>query len=256
MLEQDDVRLAHCLADAAGAAILPHFRRLDRLDVKADASPVTVADRAAETALRDLIARERPEDGILGEEFAPVAGRSDRVWVFDPIDGTKAFAAGKPTFTTLIALAVDGRPVLGVIDQPYLRERWLGVDGTANFNGRPLRAQRARPLHAAILSSTAPEQFAADAERGAFDRLSERVAYVTWGGDAYAYGLLALGTVDLVVEAGLKAYDLAALAPILEGAGAIVSDWRGEPLHLDSDGRVVAAADPGLHADVLALLAG
>ena len=256
MVDRRDVALAHRLADAAGAAILPHFRRLDDVDVKSDATPVTVADRAAEAAMRGLLAAERPQDGVHGEEFDDVAGASGRLWVLDPIDGTKAFTAGKPTFTTLIALFEDGVPVLGVIDQPYNRERWVGHDGAAWFNGRPLATRRGTPLARAVVSSTAPELFEADADRAAFARLEREVAYLSWGGDAYAYGLLAMGCVDLIVEMQLKTVDHGPLAPIVEGAGGRITDWRGRPLDLESDGRICAAGDAELHAATLARLAG
>lgn len=250
----DDLALAGRLADAAGEAIRPHFRRLDAVDIKADASPVTAADRAAEEAMREILARERPEDGILGEEFAPVAGTGRRVWLLDPIDGTKAFVAGKPIFATLVALVEDGLPRLGCIDQPVLGERWLGAGGAAWFGGEPLRRDRAPSLDGAVLCATAPEMFESEADRAAFDRLRARAAYVSWGGDAYAYGLLALGTIDLVVEAGLKPFDLAALVPVVEGAGGRISDWRGRPLTTRSDGRIVAAGSAALHEEALAVL--
>jgi histidinol phosphatase-like enzyme (inositol monophosphatase family) len=256
VVDRRDVALAHRLADAAGAAILPHFRRLDDVDVKSDATPVTVADRAAEAAMRGLLAAERPQDGVHGEEFDDVAGAGGRLWVLDPIDGTKAFTAGKPTFTTLIALFEDGAPVLGVVDQPYNRERWVGHDGAAWFNGRPLATRRGTPLARAVVSSTAPELFEAAADRAAFARLEREVAYLSWGGDAYAYGLLAMGCVDLIVEMQLKTVDHGPLAPIVEGAGGRITDWRGRRLDLDSDGRICAAGDAELHAATLARLAG
>jgi histidinol phosphatase-like enzyme (inositol monophosphatase family) len=256
VVDARDVALAHRLADAAGAAILPHFRRLDGVDVKADATPVTAADRDAERAMRALLAAERPDDGIVGEEFDDVAGAGGRAWVLDPIDGTKAFTAGKPTFVTLIALFETGVPVLGVIDQPYLRERWVGHDGAAWLNGRPLATRRGGDLARAVLSSTAPELFESAADRAAFARVERRVAYVSWGGDAYAYGLVAAGCVDLVVEMQLKTVDLGPLAPIVEGAGGRITDWRGRPLGLAGDGRICAAGDPDLHAAALAELAG
>jgi histidinol phosphatase-like enzyme (inositol monophosphatase family) len=256
VVDPRDVALAHRLADAAGAAILPHFRRLEAIDLKGDATPVTVADRGAEGAVRDLLAAERPADGILGEEFDDVAGTSGRLWVLDPIDGTKAFTAGKPTFATLIALFAAGQPILGVIDQPYNRERWVGHDGAAWFNGRPLATRGGTPLPRAVLSSTAPELFESAADRAAFARLEGEVGYLSWGGDAYAYGLLALGCIDLIVEMQLKPFDLGPLAPIVEGAGGRITDWNGQPLGLDSDGRICAAGDAELHAATLACLAG
>mgnify|MGYP006278862297 CR=1 FL=1 len=255
-IDPADVALAHRLADAAGAAILPHFRRLADVEIKPDATPVTVADRAAEAAMRAILAAARPDDGILGEEFDAVTSTNERLWVLDPIDGTKAFTAGKPTFTTLIALFVDGAPVLGVIDQPYLRERWVGAGGQATLNGRPLATRKATPLDRAVLSATAPELFASDADRAAFRRIERAVAYLSWGGDAYGFGLLAAGCVDLIVEMGHKTVDFAPLAPIVEGAGGRVTDWAGRPLSLACDGRICAAGDPALHDATLRLLTG
>jgi histidinol phosphatase-like enzyme (inositol monophosphatase family) len=251
-----DLDLAERLADAAGAAILPHFRRLERVELKADLSPVTIADRAAETAMRELLARERPADGILGEEFDRVAGTSGRLWVLDPIDGTKAFVTGKPLFTTLIALVEDDVPVLGVIDQPWTRERWIGHGDVASLDGAPIRTRRGIALEQAVLSSTAPGMFATEAERKAFDRLHAATASLSWGGDAYAYGLLAAGCLDLVLETNLQPFDLAALVPIVRAAGGRITDWQGRPLTLRSAGDVLAAGDVDLHAAALARLAG
>ncbi|MEO1092352.1 MAG: histidinol-phosphatase [Pseudomonadota bacterium] len=251
-----DVAFAQRLADAAGAAIRPHFRRLAGLDLKDDDSPVTVADRAAETAMRGLISEERPDDGVLGEEFDPVAAAGDRLWVLDPIDGTRAFVAGKPTFTTLVALVIAGRPVLGIIDQPFIGERWVGQDGGTTLNGEPITTRRGRGLAAAVISATAPEQFETAADRAAFGRVQRAAASLSWGGDGYAYGLVAAGALDVVVETGLKTFDYCAVAPVVAGAGGIVTDWTGQPLDLDSDGRIVAAGDAALHAQVLNELAG
>ena len=179
-----DLATARRLADAAGAAIRPHFRNLGALELKADQSPVTVADRAAEAAMREILGREHPDDGIVGEESEAVVGGNDRIWVIDPIDGTKAFVAGKPLFTTLIALVVAGRPVLGVIDQPITGERWIG-DGTETMLAdRPVRSRQGVPLGGAVLSATAPEMFASGPEWAAFARLKARVASLSWGGDA------------------------------------------------------------------------
>ncbi len=249
-------QLVERLADAAGQVIRPHFRRLDAIELKADATPVTVADKAAELAMRELLARERPADGILGEEFEPVACTSGWLWVLDPIDGTKAFTAGKPLFTTLIALVEEDRPRLGCIDQPFLRERWIGDGQNATFGGREVVRKTPPPLERAVLSSTAPEMFQDEADRAAVARLQRATAYTSWGGDAYAYGLLALGSIDIVVEAGLKPFDLAPLAPIIEAVGGKVTDWQGRPLSLASDGRILAAGSALLHEQALKALNG
>jgi len=248
------IDLAARLSDAASAVTRRWFRRLDTVDTKADASPVTVADRDAEAAVRALLAAERPDDGIVGEEHGAERANARHVWVIDPIDGTKAFITGKPTFGTLIALLEDGRPVLGVIDQPVVGDRWIGAAGRPTlFNDAPARTRACDDLSRAVLAATAPDMFQGpDAE--AFGRVSARCSATVWGGDCYAYGLMAAGFGDLVIEACLKLYDYAALVPIVTGAGGVMTDWSGEALTAASDGRVVAAGDPQMHREAVALL--
>jgi len=248
--------LAGDLADAAGAAIRPYFRRPLKVDDKADLSPVTEADRAAEAAMRLLIAARFPEHGIIGEEYGPERPDAEFVWVLDPIDGTKSFISGVPLFGTLIALAERGRPILGVIDQPIQRERWVGAMGRPTiFNGAPVGCRECAGLAAATVFATTPDMFR-DTDAAAFARLAGAAKLVRFGADCYAYGLLASGFIDLVVEASLKPYDFSALAPVVAGAGGIATDWQGQPLSLASDGRIVAAGDRRTHAAALALLAG
>lgn len=252
-----DLLLAHRLADAAGAVIRPLFRAPHDLTTKDDQSPVTAADRGAEAAIRELLAAERPSDGILGEEFAPAGLDQERVWVIDPIDGTRAFITGKPTFTTLIALWEQGRPRLGLIDQPITGERWVGkVGNSATWNGRPVRSRACPALDRAVMLATAPELFETPGDRAAFDRVQARAGHFSWGGDAYGYALVAMGAADLVIEMGLKAYDFAALVPLFAAAGGVITDWDGQPLTLASEGKAIAAGDPTVHAEALALLQG
>lgn len=248
------IGFAHTLADASGGIIRRHFRTPFSVEDKEDASPVTVADREAERAMRALIAERYPGHGIVGEEFGNERPDADEVWVLDPIDGTRAFVAGKPIFGTLIALLREGRPLLGIIDQPVLGERWVGAAGTASrFCGDPIETRSCPGLGRAVLNTTSPDLFHG-ADRDAFARLSARVRSTLYGGDCYAYGLLASGHIDLVVEAGLKTYDYCALVPVVEGAGGRITDWEGSPLHADSDGRVIAAGDGRVHAEALELL--
>jgi len=218
-------------------------------------SPVTIADREAETALRGRIERRFPAHGILGEEHGSLRKDAERVWVLDPIDGTKSFISGVPLFGTLIALVERGVPVLGVIDQPISRERWVGARGRpSTLNGAPISTRACSTLAAATLFATTPDMFrGADAD--AFQRLKSAVKLARFGGDCYAYGLLAAGFIDLVVEASLKPYDFAALVPVIVGAGGSVTDWRGDPLGLASDGRVLACGDPRLADAARGLLA-
>ncbi|MBI6630101.1 histidinol-phosphatase [Pontibaca salina] len=253
-----DLEVAHLLADAARKAILPHFRSSD---LSADNKwtkgfdPVTIADRAAETAMRDLLAQHRPEDGVWGEEFGRVDGASGRLWVLDPIDGTRAFLSGTPTWGVLIALSDDTGLLLGVIDQPYTGERFIGAGGMAELvarqERRALKTRATQTLDHAILFSTYPGVGSAD-ERAGFERVSETVMLTRFGMDCYAYALLAAGHIDLVIEAGLNAYDIQAPIAVIEAAGGIVTDWRGGPAQLG--GRVLAAANPTLHKAALELL--
>jgi inositol-phosphate phosphatase/L-galactose 1-phosphate phosphatase/histidinol-phosphatase len=254
-VDADRLALADELADAAGAVIRRYFRRKIAVDDKADASPVTVADREAEQAMRALIEARFPADGIFGEEFGTVREGAEWVWVLDPIDGTKSFISGIPLFGTLVALLHQGRPVLGIIDQPISRERWRGTAGRpSTHNGDPIRVRACPELAAASLFATSPDMFPG-ADAAAFARLKARVKLTRHGGDCYAYGLVASGFIDLVVEASLKPYDYCAMVPIIEGAGGVFTDWQGEPLGLASDGRVLAAGNRRLHAAALALLA-
>lgn len=244
------------LADIAGPLARTHFRTALGVDWKADKSPVTLADRRIERALREAIVERFPDHGILGEEEAALGADRRVVWVVDPIDGTKSFVCGMPLFGTLIAALVDGRPVAGVIEMPMLGERWLGIANAATrFAGAVCRTSATARLEDARLLATAPDMFDA-AEQAAFAALCEGTGLRRYGGDCYAYGLLASGHVDLVVEASLKPYDFMALVPVVEGAGGVITDWTGAPLSLHSGGRVVAAANPALHAAALKILRG
>lgn len=251
-----DIDLAQRLANAAATVIRPYFRAEFGLETKPDASPVTLADRAAEAAMRKMIAVERPSDGIIGEEYGTERGDASRVWVLDPIDGTTSFIAGRPIFGTLIALLEDGWPVLGIIDQPINNERWLGVVGKpTTLNGAQAQTRACPNLTQAILGTTSPHLFT-DHEATHFMALASRCAKrrIIYGGDCYNYGLVASGHVDLVVESGLKLHDFAALVPIVEGAGGRMCDWKGEPLSVDSAGDVIALGDPARVEEVLEIL--
>lgn len=256
---RSDLDIANLLADAAGAAILPYFRRPGLgADNKAASGfdPVTAADRAAEQAMRALLAVHRPDDAILGEEFGPRPGTSGRTWVLDPIDGTRGFMSGTPTWGVLVALSGPAGPVLGIIDQPYTAERFVGAPGVATATG-PLGTVRlgtraTAALADAILFTTFPE-IGTPAERAGFAAVAAQVRLTRYGMDCYAYALLAAGQIDLVIEAGLNAYDVQAPIAVIEAAGGIVTDWQGG--RADQGGRVLAAANPALHAAALAHLA-
>ena len=253
----DDIALAHRLADAAGEAIRPYWRGSIGLESKADASPVTLADRAAEEAMRRILTAEASRDGIQGEEFGIERESATRRWVLDPIDGTTSFVAGRPIFGTLIALLKDGFPIVGVIDQPILGERWVGATGRGTtFNGTEVRTRPCPELSDALLATTSPALFSDHAAEH-FMALAQQTAHrrMIWGGDCYNYGLLASGQIDLVCEDGLKLHDFAALVPVVEGAGGTMADWNGEPLHAGSEGHVIALGDPARLEDVVEALA-
>jgi myo-inositol-1(or 4)-monophosphatase len=254
---------AHALADLAGATVLRHFRRRPAIENKAAQpggfDPVTEADKAAERAMRRELSRRHPDHGIVGEEFDEEAGSSDYRWVLDPIDGTRAFMVGFPVWGTLIGLVEEQTPVIGLMDQPFTRERYFGVAGgtgarmrTPDGHEQRLRTTTDKPLSEALLSATTPEMFKG-VEARRFKDLAGRVRMTRYGGDCYAYCMLAAGHLDLVVEAGLKAVDIVPLIPIIEGAGGIVTSWTGgSPL---KGGRILAAGDQRLHAEALKILA-
>lgn len=251
--------VAETLADAARAATLRHFRAGDpglRNKDAAGFDPVTAADREAEAAMRALLARLRPADGILGEEGEPVPSRSGLTWVLDPVDGTRAFLAGAPVWGVLVAVQDAAGPLLGLIDQPFTGERWTGGPGLAEWRRgaetRPLRTRPCAELGTATLLTTFPE-IGTPAERAAFAAVRDRVRLTRYGLDCYGYALLALGQADLVIEAGLSPWDVAAPVAVIRAAGGVVTDWRGGPAH--EGGRLLAAGDPRIHAAALALLA-
>jgi myo-inositol-1(or 4)-monophosphatase len=253
----DQLHTALDAAEASGAILRHYFRSSLKADSKTDESPVTIADREAEQAIRDVIAAQFPGHDIIGEEFGQQSTGADYCWVLDPLDGTRAFITGRPSFGTLIALLHHGVPVLGIIDQPVTGERWIGLAGeptrfSGPFGGR-VGASVCTDIAAAELSSTSPE--ALGAQFSAWQCLAGRARRVSWGGDCYLYGLLALGHIDLVAESNMKLWDYAALVPVVQGAGGRITDWSGRALGPHSDGTVLAAATPALHGQALACLA-
>lgn len=249
------LQFAEELADASGQAIRPWFRSQLEVRRKGDGSPVTQADHAAETAIRERIADRYPSHGIIGEEYGSEQVDAEWVWVVDPVDGTGAFVAGLPTFGTLIALVHDGTPVLGVLDQPILNDRWTGlsfsgVSGRTTHNSHAIHTSSTTNLEGSIGFATDPTMFDSTAQ-AAWRSLSTRLDRVRYGIDCYAYGLLASGFVDIVCEASLKSWDYMALPPIVRGAGGRMTDWDGSELTLASSDRVLATANGGLHRAAL-----
>ncbi|MBS4083569.1 MAG: histidinol-phosphatase [Rhizobiales bacterium] len=246
------------LADVAGEAILPFFRTalaVENKKLKGSFDPVTAADRAAETAMRALIREHFPAHGVVGEEFDDIKSDAPYTWMLDPIDGTKSFIAGMPVWGTLIGLCKDDVPVYGMMAQPFVGERFTGDRASAKYRGpageRKLIARKCASLDEALLFTTSPHLFTAE-EKACYDRVEKRVRLPRFGGDCYAYCMIAAGYVDLVVEAGLDAYDIVPLIPIIEGAGGIVTNWQGESAV--KGGRIVAAGDKRVHAAAIELL--
>jgi histidinol phosphatase-like enzyme (inositol monophosphatase family) len=249
------LNFARELADAAAAQVLPYFRSTFELENK-DAGhfdPVTTADRAAERAMRELIAQRYPDDGILGEEEGRVVGRSGRHWVLDPIDGTRAFITGLPLWGVLVAFNDGNRPLVGVVDQPFTRERFSGNGARAWLNGRVIGCRPCDRLEQASIMSTSPENFVTAGHQQSFQRVAGRVRMTRYGGDCYAFCMVALGQLDAVIEPALKPYDIQALIPIIEGAGGVVSTWDGGDAQ--HGGAVVVSGDRRLHEQILASLA-
>ncbi|MFC0284245.1 histidinol-phosphatase [Camelimonas abortus] len=247
------------LADISGRAIAPFFRSTMLMENKAGPrgfDPVTEADRAAEAAMRARIRRTFPAHGIEGEEYGAEGSAAEYVWVLDPIDGTAAFISGLPLWGTLIGLKRNGRPVFGMMSQPFTGERFWGDCGQSRYrrNGetRVIRTRRCASLATATLASTSPHLFS-EAEFAAFSRVQRACRLTRYGADCYAYCMLAAGHIDLVVEAGLKPCDIAPLIPVIQGAGGVVTTWSGGPA--TDGGRVVAAGDPAVHAAAMELLA-
>ncbi len=260
----DDVALLNRLADAARAATLPYSRGAPGADNPAAAGgsdPAPAARAAAEAAIREILAEARPEDGVLGEEFDDKPASSGRTWVVDPIDGTRGFMAGLVNWGVLIALNIGGRAALGALDQPYIGERFIGRFGPEpdarllrGAETRRLRTRACADLAQATLLTTAPELFAPGAEAEAYGRVAEKVRLKRYGTDCYGYAMVAVGSADLVVEAGLRPFDIQALVPIVEAAGGVVTSWDGG--RPEAGGRIVASGDKALHAQALERLRG
>ena len=258
----DLTAFAEELADLSGRTILPHFRQQIAVVNKHETGgfdPVTAADREAEDEIRKRIRLRYPAHGVMGEEHGFEKGTAPLTWVIDPIDGTRAFVCGMAQWGTLIALNDGTRPIIGVLDQPYTRERWVASNGSSRFHRArgdtiSLRTRRCGSLKDAVLSTTSPVGYFSEAEQDAFWRLSGRTRLTRFGGDCYAYGLLAMGFIDVIVESALQPWDIQALIPIVENAGGRVTNWDGGPAL--EGGQVIACGDPSLHAAVMETLAG
>lgn len=258
--EPSFIDCAHVLADKAATAILPYFRRVLNVDNKnmhGDYDPVTIADRTAEKVISEYLADVFPDHGLEGEEFGYHRTGLRYKWVVDPIDGTRSFISGSPLWGTLIALLEETRPLLGMIDQPFTSERFWS-DGQKTFFSKDkshekiLSARKCSNLDKAVLMTTDPYLFKADKERDAFNILRSNVQMTRYGGDCYSYALLASGLVDVILESGLKSYDVVALIPIINCAGGCITDWKGNtPIN---GGSILASGDMKLHEKILRFL--
>lgn len=247
---------AEALADESRSILQDAVGRMPEIDIKSDLSYVTDTDRKIEEHLREMIERQFPDHGIMGEEFGSRDLDAEYVWVLDPIDGTAPFIAGIPVFGTLIAVARRGRPWIGVIDHPATADRWVGVSGErAAFNGMPIRTRACASLAPALMTNSNPDFFR-PAERAAFEALRTQVRYTQYGGSCYSYGVLASGRTDLAIDGGLDPVDIFAPAAVIEGAGGIATDWLGEAITLGWKGLVLAAGDRSLHKRALSVLSG
>lgn len=254
---QDFIDLANRLADASRPILNSYYRRKLDVDIKSDASPVTRADREAEAAIRTLIGAAFPDHGIFGEEFGKERADAEYVWVLDPLDGTRAFVTGRPTFGTLISLTRNGAPLLGLIDMPVLGDRWIGAVGRpTTLNGERVSVRTCGGLGEAYLSASIPLMFDTPEKRRKFDAVQAKARSTTFGGDCYQYGMVATGFLDIVIECSLVEYDYLALTPIVEGAGGRITDWQGNRLKMGAGDRVIATGDARVHDEALTILAG
>ncbi|MBN3854015.1 histidinol-phosphatase [Paraburkholderia sp. Ac-20340] len=247
----EHLQLANSMLDETGNLARRYFMQDVNVNQKSDASPVTIADIEIEALIRERITSAYPQHGILGEEHASINLSAEYCWVVDPIDGTKSFISGMPIWGTLLALLKNGRPLLGIVDVPALRERYVGTyDGRTEKNGTSISTSSCQELSNCNLFATSPDMFS-NSEFKMFDALSKRARFRRFGGDCYSYVMLAAGKVDAVVEAGLKPYDYLPIVPVVNGAGGVITDWNGNALTPESNGRVIAAATPALHQALL-----
>ncbi|MEH6578026.1 MAG: histidinol-phosphatase [Amphritea sp.] len=255
MSELSPLELAHKMADRARSILQPYFRTRIQIQDKADTSPVTIADQETELALREMLQIHFPQHNIIGEEHEQLLQDGDYTWVIDPIDGTKSFISGMPTFGTLIGLKKADQPILGVIDIPFSDERWVAQRGQGtSYNGQACHTSAVTQLQDAILYCTEPNPFAPK-QLEKFNLLARQVKLRRFGGDCYLAGLLASGHIDLLVEADLKIYDVMAMVTVIEEAGGLITDWSGQPVAgPDWDGTLLASSTAELHQQALAIL--
>ena len=250
-------RFAACgvrAVDASRALIREYNRKPFNVEIKGDGSPVTSVDLAVEDQMREIIAAEHPDHGIIGEERKAYAPDSEFVWVIDPIDGTLPFLAGIPVFGTLLALLHNGAPVLGIIDMPMTGERWIGADGLQTTqNGKPVRSRHCADLSMALMSTSNPD-FWDEANVPALERLKKATRFAVYGGSCMSYAQIASGRIDVGLDVQFDIYDYLALVPVIQGAGGVITDWEGIGLGPHSGNQFIAAGDPRAHEQALKIL--
>jgi len=249
------IKFANYLADEAAKISTKYFRSSLKIEVKDGEYPVTIADREVELRLRGLIKEAYPRHNIIGEEFANQDNNSEYTWVLDPIDGTVAFSTGKPTYTTLIALLHNDQPIYGIIDQAISKERYTGVAGSKSYlNLNEIRTSSQVNLSQVRLNATTPYMFTTDYERNKFEQVRKHVRITSFGGDAYSFGLLAAGHIDVIMEADLQYYDVAALIPVINASGGVITDWQGKPLTKGFNGQCLASSNQELHKKLIQII--
>ncbi|PPR30349.1 MAG: Fructose-1,6-bisphosphatase/inositol-1-monophosphatase [Alphaproteobacteria bacterium MarineAlpha6_Bin6] len=253
-LENKYLKIAHECAEASGKIIKKYFRKKVKIEIKNDNTPVTKADKEAEKKIRDIIRKKSPECGYFGEETGKYNIDNEYTWVIDPIDGTKSFITGKPLFGTLIGLMKNNRPYLGVLNQPILKERWVGIaNKESRFNNVKVKTRNCKKLKGSKMYATSPMMFVGKNQK-VYRNVRAKIGETLFGADCYAHGLMASGFIDVLLEANLKPYDYIASAAIVSGAGGKFTDWQGNELNLKSDGRIIAAGDAKIHNQLIKVI--
>jgi inositol-phosphate phosphatase/L-galactose 1-phosphate phosphatase/histidinol-phosphatase len=253
-IPQQLIKLANKCADASGKIIKKYFRKKIKINLKKDNTPFTKADIEAEKIIRELILKQEPNCGFVGEETGTINMNREYCWVVDPLDGTKSFITGKPTFGTLIGLLKNNKPVLGILNQPILNERWVGIAGVeTKYNNKKVRVRKCKSIKGAKMYATSPMMFQGRNKK-IYKNVRAKIGECLFGADCYSHGLMSLGFVDVILEANLKPWDYIASASIISGAGGKITDWNDNDLNLQSDGRILATGDSNIHKQIIKII--
>ena len=253
-IPQQLIKLANKCADASGKIIKKYFRKKIKINLKKDNTPFTKADIEAEKVIRELILKQEPNCGFVGEETGSINMNREYCWVVDPLDGTKSFITGKPTFGTLIGLLKNNKPVLGILNQPILNERWVGIAGVeTKYNNKKVRVRKCKSIKGAKMYATSPMMFQGRNKK-IYKNVRAKIGECLFGADCYSHGLMSLGFVDVILEANLKPWDYIASASIISGAGGKITDWNDNDLNLQSDGRILATGDSNIHKQIIKII--